>query len=62
MIDKVEVVVVPDDNSLAPRHIPRNILTKLGRHDTLMSNDSRRMYVRETLWLQMQSAINHVNR
>jgi hypothetical protein len=51
----VEVIIVPDDNAEA-KHIPPGILAMLGPTTVLMSNDSRRMYVRHTQWEGMKDS------
>jgi hypothetical protein len=51
----VEVIIVPDDNAKAKR-IPPGILAMLGPDTVLMSNDSKRMYVREAQWNAMKDS------
>lgn len=53
-IDGVDVIVVPDDNAEAI-NIPPGILAMLGPDTILMSNDSRRCYMRKAHWDAMKS-------
>ena len=53
----VQVIVVPDDNAQAViQKIAPGILAQLGPNNTLMSNDSLRMYVRASLWDRMKDS------
>ena len=50
-LGEVNVIIVPDDNEEAIRQkIAPGILAALGPNNVVMSNDSLRMYVRETHW------------
>ena len=53
----VDVIVVPDnDDEAVQAKIPRGILSMLGPDTVLMSNDSKRMYVRATQWAAMKGS------
>jgi hypothetical protein len=54
-IDGMQVIVVPDDNKEA-RNVPPGILSMLGPDTVLMSNDSRRCYMRKTHWENMKDS------
>jgi hypothetical protein len=55
MLDGVRVIIVPDEDEQA-KNVPPSVLANLGRENVLMSNDSRRMYVREALWQKMKDS------
>ena len=54
-INGVQVIVVPDDDAEA-QNVPPGILKMLGPDVTLMSNDSRRCYMRKTHWENMKAS------
>jgi hypothetical protein len=60
MIGGVQVIVVPDDDKDA-KNYPPGILAMLGPKDVLMSNDSKRMYIRQSHWDNMKDSFKLVN-
>jgi hypothetical protein len=60
-LGSVQVIVVPDDNADA-RNIPPGILAMLGPDTVLVSNDSLRMYVRQTHWEKMKESFTQVTK
>lgn len=54
-INGMQVIVVPDDDKDAV-NVPPGILKMLGPSTTLMSNDSRRCYMRKTHWENMKDS------
>ena len=54
-IDGINVIVVPDDDKDA-RNVPPGILASLGPDTVLMSNDSKRCYMRHTHWENMKDS------
>ena len=56
----VAVIVVPDDDKDAEQY-PPGILAMLGPDTVLMSNDSKRMYVRQSHWDKMKDSFKLVN-
>jgi hypothetical protein len=59
MIGGVQVIVVPDDDTDATKY-PPGILAMLGPDTVLMSNDNKRMYIRETHWGKMKDSFKLV--
>lgn len=57
-LDGVNVIVVPDDDTeaLLLGTITPGMLKQLTQSNVLMSNDSLRMYVRETQWAAMKDS------
>jgi len=55
-----QVIVVPDDEINSGKY-PPGILAMLGPDTVLMSNDSLRMYVRQTQWDNMKDSFKKVN-
>ena len=56
----MQVIVVPDDDTVAGLlrpSIPSGILKMLDQTNVLMSNDNLRMYVRATVWKNMQASL-----
>ena len=60
-IGGVQVIVVPDENADA-KNIPPGILAMLGPDTVLVSNDSLRMYVRQTHWEKMKESFTQVTK
>lgn len=51
------VIVVPDDNAAAAKlQIPPGIVATLGPNMIYMSGDNMRMYVRKTMYENMQAS------
>jgi hypothetical protein len=55
-----QVLVVPDDDKDS-KNYPPGILAMLGPNDVLMSNDSLRMYIRQSHWDKIKSSFKLVN-
>ena len=60
-IDGMQVIVVPDNDAEA-QNIPPGILKMLGPSTVLMSNDSRRCYMRRTHWENMKDSFKLATR
>jgi hypothetical protein len=60
-VDGINVIVVPDDDAEA-KNVPPGILAMLGPSTVLMSNDSRRCYMRKTHWEGMKDSFKLVNK
>jgi hypothetical protein len=59
-LGSTKVIVVPDDDIDGSKY-PPGILSMLGPNDILMSNDSLRMYVRQSQWDKMKDSFKLVN-
>ena len=57
-LDGLTVIMVPDDNAEASKrmNIPVAVLARLGKDDVILSNDSRRAYVREAMYQRIRDA------
>jgi len=59
----VQVIIVSDDDDEAVQQkIPRSILAQLTPSTVLMSNDSLRMYVRQSHWDAMKDSFALANK
>ena len=59
----VAVIVVPDDPiEAAKMSVPPGVLAMLGPTDVLMSNDSLRMYIRQSHWDGMKESFKKLEK